>query len=377
MGGILFFDIVVIGASSAGLYAAEILAKNGKTVVVMEQSESIAPEARTYIITPGLLRVMPDFNPDLIQHEINQIVIQAGSEQAVIPLSTPDLILDRNKFILDLTMRARKAGAEILTGSKFLGFDVNQEKTHLLFSNRGEEEQICTQYLIGADGVNSQVRNHFQIENIPAVPLLQAEIKLPKNWDVGVTQVWFNVTDTPYFYWLIPDQNRTAVVGLVAEPGADIRSLLDNFLNEHNFQPTNYQSGLAALHSRKSISNALIGDLPVLFVGDAAGQVKVSTVGGTVTGLWGGKAAAEAILNGSSYRKALLEVQRELNLHLLIRTMLEKMSDYDYERLVQLITPSVQSLLSRHDRDGMRSHFWKLPFLQPGLIPLGLKLLLT
>jgi len=31
-------------------------------------------------------------------------------------------------------------------------------------------------------------------------------------------------------------------------------------------------------------------------IGDAGGQVKVTTVGGTVTGLWGGMAAVQAIL---------------------------------------------------------------------------------
>ncbi|NQS92468.1 MAG: hypothetical protein HQ574_08675 [Chloroflexi bacterium] len=111
-------------------------------------------------------------------------------------------------------------------------------------------------------------------------------------------------------------------------------------------------------------------------VGDAAGQVKVTTVGGTVTGLYGGKAAAEAILKGSTFRKAYQNGQGELDLHLFIRNLLKKMSAEDYQRLIRDISPAVQSLLSRYDRDAMRRHFWKLPFLQLDFIPLGLKLLL-
>ncbi|MCK4490376.1 MAG: FAD-dependent monooxygenase, partial [Anaerolineales bacterium] len=89
------YDVVVIGASSAGLYAAEILAKSGKRVAVFERAESFAPEIRTYIITPGLFRVMPDIESELILHKINAIHLQASRECAAIKLSSPDLIVER------------------------------------------------------------------------------------------------------------------------------------------------------------------------------------------------------------------------------------------------------------------------------------------
>ncbi|MCJ7734704.1 MAG: hypothetical protein MUP11_09155, partial [Anaerolineales bacterium] len=188
-------------------------------------------------------------------------------------------------------------------------------------------------------------------------------------------KVWFQLDDTPYFYWLIPDNNRKAVVGLIAEEGADIRTLLNNFLEKNQFQPQSYQSGKAALYDKRLEIQFRVGDLDVYLVGDAAGQVKVTTVGGTVTGLYGGMAAAEAILQGSSFRKAHQNGLRELGLHLFIRNLLTKMSASDYQRLIRDISPAVQSLLSRYDRDAIRRHFWKLALLQPDFIPLGLKLL--
>ena len=106
-------------------------------------------------------------------------------------------------------------------------------------------------------------------------------------------------------------------------------------------------------------------------------QVKVTTVGGTVTGFSGGQAAASAILDEVPYRKTRQGVTRELDLHFFIRQLLEQMNQKDYERLVGLLTPAVLSFLSRYDRDTMRQYFWMLPFIQPAFIPLGLKLFIS
>ena len=129
-----------------------------------------------------------------------------------------------------------------------------------------------------------------------------------------MTKVWFDFGNTTYFYWMIPDSATKAVVGLITEPGANIRVLLDQFLAEKNCHPLAYQSGNAALYSPGNRIESRVGDLNILLVGDAAGQVKVTTVGGTVTGLSGGQAAASAILDEIPYRKTRKGVTRELDL---------------------------------------------------------------
>ena len=243
------YDVVVIGASSAGLYAAEILAKNGKNVAVFDRAASFAPAKRTYIITPSFFQVMPEIDPDLIRHKINIIHVQAGNAQAVIQLSSPDLIVDRSQFITTLKNRAENAGVELFFGSEFLDLQTGNGNTQIKVRSGTGEKLIKADYLIGADGVNGAVGKAADLPNPKVVPLLQAEIKLPENWDSGVTKVWFDVKDTPYFYWLIPESTEKGVVGLIAEPGANIRKLLDHFLEEGNYQTLGFQSGQAALHT--------------------------------------------------------------------------------------------------------------------------------
>lgn len=368
------YEVVVIGASSAGLFAAELLVKSGYSVAVFDRFAGVEPEERTYIITPGLYKVMNDIPAGLIQQEINTFKLQSGNNQADIHLSSPDLIIDRAELISYLVSRAIAAGVTFVDNCEFLGFETHQGKTLIRAKKDNSLQLLSAEYLIGADGVHSAVRKSIGIDPIPSVPLLQAVVDLPDGWDSKTTKVWFDSEDTPYFYWLIPRNINQAVVGLISEQGANIQTILEGFLAKHNFKPLSFQSGQAALHANKYPTEFLMGDLPVMLVGDAAGQVKVTTVGGTVTGFVGAQDAV-GLIQGKSNQNKWLTVKKELDLHLLIRRLLDQMSPRDYDDLIDMLNPSVTNFLSCHDRDNMRSHFWKLALLQPRFIPLGLKLL--
>jgi flavin-dependent dehydrogenase len=114
----------------------------------------------------------------------------------------------------------------------------------------------------------------------------------------------------------------------------------------------------------------------VLLVGDAAGQVKVTTVGGTVTGFWGAQVAVKSILEGTPYQQNLKGLKRELDLHWYIRALLERLDNAGYEQLVKSISPAVQSFLGKRNRDQMFGAFWKLPIIQPQLLLVGLRCIL-
>ena len=368
-------DIAVIGASTTGLYAAELLAISGKNVTLYERSSVLSPQERTYIITPSIKQVIPDLDPALIRHRVDRISLEAGKTEAEIKLSSPDLILDRRELISELARRAENAGVDIKLGCVFKGLSSSGDP-ELIFGSGQEQFSSRADWLIGADGAKSAVRKSIGKELLQTVPLLQAQVNLPDNFDNGITKVWFRAEKTPFFFWLIPDRNNKGVVGLIAETETDIRDLLDSFLEEQGFKVNSYQSGVASLHQRGLLNHFRFGNLPVSLIGDAAGQVKVTTVGGTVTGLAGARATAEGILSGTILSRTHFALERELNLHLFIRKLLQRMAPRDYINLVESINPAVKSFLSARDRDSMRAHFWKLPFLQPKFIPLGLRLLL-
>jgi flavin-dependent dehydrogenase len=111
-------------------------------------------------------------------------------------------------------------------------------------------------------------------------------------------------------------------------------------------------------------------------VGDAAAQVKVTTVGGIVTGFRGALGVAEAILNGGS-SGALRKLRRELDLHLLLRRSLHEFQQDDYSKLVDLLNDPAKQSLSEYSRDEAWKILWRVCLSQPRLILLGLRGLLT
>ena len=114
----------------------------------------------------------------------------------------------------------------------------------------------------------------------------------------------------------------------------------------------------------------------VLLVGDAAGQVKMTTVGGLVAGLRGARAAAEAILGRKGYRQELRELKRELDLHLLMRSILDRFADADYDELLRLLNRRAKDILETYNRDEMAKGLWSLLLAQPRLLPVTARVLL-
>jgi flavin-dependent dehydrogenase len=150
---------------------------------------------------------------------------------------------------------------------------------------------------------------------------------------------------------------------------------LRRFLDREGFKPLAYQGARIALYDPKLTPSAQVGGASVLLVGDAAGHVKVTTVGGTVSGLLGATAAARALIHQHKYKTELRTVTRELALHWGMRAALDRFDNQAYNGLVECINPRVQAFLSVHNRDEMAGVAWRLPILQPRLAALAPQIL--
>ena len=128
--------------------------------------------------------------------------------------------------------------------------------------------------------------------------------------------------------------------------------------------------------SRDQYSGAFFGLATAYdLVGDAAAQVKVSTVGGIVTGFRGAQGVAEAILrNGDSGELSAL--RRELGTHWLIRRALHYFRQEDYSRLVDMLDASTRQSLGEITRDESTKLLWNVVRRQPRLVLMGLRGLL-
>lgn len=370
-------NVTVVGGSVAGLYTASLLSRGGARVEVLERAERLEPLSRTLIVTSHMRNLLGPAGEASIITEINRFELFTDGRAANIELKRPDLIIERSALIRSLAKQAQMDGVQLQFGRRFLGLEGTRRGIRLISesSTDGTREGREISTVVGADGAASKVAEAAGWPRQATVPLVQAIVRMPADYPPGTVRVWFVPDDTPYFYWLIPEADGRGALGLIGEDGAQTRRVLDRFLEKKKFEPLSYQGARIPVYTGWVPVERQVGGGRVYLVGDAAGQVKVTTVGGIVTGVRGAEGVAEAILNGGRSPK-LSALKRELNLHLLIRRALHHFQQADYSRLVDLLNSSARRSLSEYTRDEAARVLWHICRNQPRLMLLGLRGLL-
>jgi len=361
------YDAIIVGGSAAGLFAAERLARAGARVVVLERQAEVGTPTRTLIVTRELERVL-GFRPEsAIVHRVAHMDMHSRGAAASITLRESDWIIDRGLMNRLLLERAASAGVEIVVGTPVTQVHVERGGAHASATTRAGELTVSAPILIGADGVRSEVARALGFGSVRSAPLLQARVRLPSGHDPSRVGIWFDRALTNYFLWLIPDSGTTGVVGLVAERGKPARAVLDAFLQTQGFAPLDYQGAVIPLHMPWRRLEHRGEGARALLVGDAAAHVKVTTVGGLVSGLAGARAAAQAVVTGRPYAQALASLRRELFIHDGMRWLLDRFTDADYDRLLSGLSLRTQRWLESQPRDRVAGGLLALALGQPGL----------
>lgn len=370
--------VAVVGGSAAGLFTAYLLARASVPVRVFEQSPSIDPAARTLIVTRRMNDILREVGSPSIVNEIRKFELFTDGRAATITLDQPDLIIERSRLIHSLAKHAQEAGAQIALGRNFRSLNAENGKITLDLEHAAGKstEQFSAQTVVAGDGASSRVAQSAGWPKSKTVPLVQAIVPLPKDMSPDTVRVWFVPADTPYFYWLIPESAERGALGLIGEVGSEARKHLEAFLVKRNLEPLAFQGARIPVYTRWVPVRKKLAGAEVFLVGDAADQVKVSTVGGIVTGLRGAAGVAEAILGGGASRE-LRELRRELDMHLLIRRAMHRFTQDDYSRLVDSLNAPAKRSLSQYSRDEALKVLWRVCASQPRLILMGLRGILT
>jgi flavin-dependent dehydrogenase len=367
-------DVVVVGSSAAGLYTAACVARGGRQVSVLEAKATPDPAPRTLIVTDYFKNQISNAARSSILNEIRRFELFTDGRSAQIALQQPDLIIERSRLNRSLTEEAAQAGASIRYDTRFLDLSPNAKGLHVQVDRAGKREELHAGSVVGADGAASRVARAAGWPPVETVPLVQAVVKLPEDCPVDTTRVWFIPDDTPYFYWMIPESPERAAVGVIGEHGRSTKISFDRFLEKKGFEPLEWQGARIPVYKRWVPVQRTIGNGQVYLVGDAAAQVKVSTVGGIVTGFRGARGVADSILRKAS--SELRTLRRELGTHWLIRRALHDFKQEDYSQLVDLLNVSARESLGEINRDESTKLLWSVVRRQPKLVLLGLRGLL-
>ena len=370
--------VAVIGGSASGFFTASLLARSGCTVELLERSDRLDPTPRTLIVTSHMRTLLGKVGDSAVVNEIRKFELFTDGRAAQIPLEKPDLIIERSRLIRNLAEDAKFHGAKVSFGNRFMGLQSNGTglRVSVECGQDAKLEELHADVVVGADGALSRVAQSAGWPRQPTVPLVQAVVQVPQDMSPNSVRVWFVPDDTPYFYWLIPESNGRAVLGLIGEDGQETRRCLERFMEKRGFTPLSYQGARVPVYDRWTPVERRVGAGRVFLVGDAAGQVKVSTVGGIVTGFRGAIGVSESIVKGGESPE-LRSLRRELDLHLLIRRTIHQFKQADYSRLVDLMSDSTRRSLSQYTRDEASRVLWSIALSQPRLLLLGLRGLLS
>ena len=336
-------NITIIGAGPIGCYVGYLLAKNNNKVTIYENH----PQVGTPIQCTGLLTGSFDqFNLPMDSFLVNTFkTIEVFSPKNKLTVHQKEYLVCRKKFDNFFADLAKDAGATILTNHSFR----RKENTFLIIKDAKNNKEISIKpdIVIAADGPLSPTAKaynfyHPKRENYAGI---QATVK--GNFNPSTFQTYFSESICPeLFGWIVPESSTIARVGLGMRK--ESRKYFDQFMQQHNFKAIEMQAGTIPIYHPKQ---KLQKDNCYL-LGDAAGFVKATTLGGLISGLRQAEILADCIQNDKDYEKEIKPLAKKLKFHLKIRNILDKFKDKDWDRLVSYVTqPKIQAVFEKYTRD--------------------------
>lgn len=345
---------LIVGAGPSGLSAGRLLATQGHEVVIIEEHSSIGePVQCTGLLTDTVFKFLP--RRDLHRYIVNtlhEVEVRSQNNSAVIPVE--EYVIDRQKFDSYLAGLARKAGCEILTGHKLLDFSRGSASV----STRSRTETFSFDYLIGADGPNSLVARLSGMYRASKF-MVGSQAIVKGSFNSRRFTTFFGSGFPGFFGWIVPESDSVARVGYAGKNVGQLDVLL-----EGAGEVLARQGGLIPVYSRRRCQKG-----NVFLVGDAAGLVKNTTGGGIISGIRSAHALALSFRCGRSYRSLLSSLRRELFVHRVVRSFLDRFSDRDYDLLLSYVKDSeVKEVLRNNSRDDAVGLCVKLVAKKPSLL---------
>lgn len=341
------YDVVIAGGSVAGLFCAREIARNGHSVLVLEEDYEIGtPEHCGGLVSLSALEelgIIP--HSKTFEHLIDSAQVFAPNGDSFIINSKKQKVAEVNRRELDkqIAHQAQKNGADIKVKTSF------QELTEE--GVRTSDGDIKCKIVVDARGVSSLINKDR--DGI----LLSAQYEIYSDWiKKDKVEVYFDQEKYPgFFAWIIPSNDGMGKVG-VAGRGIRAAQVLEEFLSKKG-KFSIIRKIFAPIWIKGPIDN-FVSDRLVI-IGDAAGQSKPTTAGGIFScgfaGILAGQAIAKYLETGKKselqeYQKKWKEkFEKEFKKQLLARKLLERLDNQTINKLFKSITPEITKEISEND----------------------------
>jgi len=391
------FDVIVIGASVAGLRSAHQLAKRGLSVLCLDKKQEVGNPKQC--------------GEGLGLGHFNRLGIKPQKEWAVAPMKGAMLyapsgkkvdikfdrvvgyVLERRGFEKFLAREAAEAGAKIQFRSKVVNLERVDGGVKVTVKDLFEGEYFA-KLIFACDGPTSVIANKMGLPiSIKAEDLdsgIQYEMTGIDFEHGDRINLWFGADIAPRGYvWIFPKGKRSANVGIGigAHVGKSAAYYLDKWIAE---RPEISKGSIIEVNSGIIPVGGLLKKMThdnLIVVGDAAHQVNPIHGGGIGLAMEAADMAAEiaekAFKKGDFSNAALEEYNsiwwekagNKLKRILQIRYMMESLSDKDFEVLAETLDgEDVMKIQSGSLADSAKLVTKKL-ITKPGLLKVMLKYL--
>lgn len=343
-------DVIVIGCGPAGAQTAKNIASRGFSVAVLDYRLNIGDKLCTGIVGSEMIEHYPEVS-DFILHKSKSANIYCNDDYLleIKKDSTQALIIDRERFIKNISKEAENFGAHIRLERLVNKLQINKDGVEVTAKYKGDLEKYNADIVVIATGYGSKLAKYAGFK-LSSQSIYGYQTKL-NNLNIDRVNV-FSGGSLPkgYFGWVVPTFNNRGFCGVLGKEKLEDNGhqFLCDMQNKFNFdieertrvwgipiKPVEYKS-----NSRS------------MLVGDVAGQVKPTTGGGIYFAMKSADIASK-VINDSLIKKDFSAEQflayskkwdkvfkNELRIGLFARQFYESLNNNDIKNILDHIKES-------------------------------------
>jgi digeranylgeranylglycerophospholipid reductase len=335
--------------------AAKTAAESGAEVLLIEEDWEIGvPVVCAEGVSAESLVDYLGIDPRWVAAEIDgALFVSPGGGQVCVDYPGAGYILERRVFDRDLAALAAGAGAGLEVGLKAVGLESAGDGRHKVYVKRGSRRwSVEARIVIGADGFGSRIGRWAGLDTKLAPGDIHACAQyLLACTDADAHRVEFTLGNdiAPGGYvWVFPKGNGKANVGVGIWPPVAKQSVLEY---AERYIESRFPAAVRLERTVGAVSAVLPGRIVgngVILVGDAArvtDPISGAGIGNAIaSGTMAGRIASEALREGdvSARRLSAYEeeweraIGKQMRLHARIREVFLKLTDGDFEILVEI-----------------------------------------